>query len=417
MKKYFIFLALIGLLSCQSQDNKAITVPQTKSIAEPPLKPQTPIMGWSSWNNFRVNINEDIIKAQADYMVSSGMASVGYSYVNIDDGFFAGRDSEGNLKIHAERFPNGMKAVADYIHSKGLKAGIYSDAGINTCASYWDKDTIGAGSGLYGHDRKDLTLMLREWNYDFIKIDWCGGDWMDLDEETRYTQIAKVINEIKPSTVYNICRWEFPGKWAPRIADSWRISGDITNEFHSILHIIDLNADLWKYASPGHVNDMDMLQVGRGMSYEEDKAHFSMWCMMNSPLLAGNDLRNMSEETISILTNEELIALNQDPLVYQARRLVDNGDLEVWAKPLIHTTSGKVAVALLNRSDKPATISFALETVGLDASSGYHFRDLWAKKDYQTTTAETQSSEVPPHGVVVLKIEGNSKPFNVFQNK
>lgn len=417
MKKYFIFLALIGLLSCQSHDNKSITVPQTKSIAEQPLKPQTPIMGWSSWNNFRVNINEDIIKAQADYMVSSGMAKVGYSYVNIDDGFFAGRDREGKLKIHAERFPNGMKAVADYIHSKGLKAGIYSDAGINTCASYWDKDTIGTGSGLYGHDRKDLTLMLKEWNYDFIKIDWCGGDWMDMDEETRYTQIANVINEIKPSTVYNICRWEFPGKWAPRIADSWRISGDITNEFHSILHIIDLNADLWKYASPGHVNDMDMLQVGRGMSYEEDKAHFSMWCMMNSPLLAGNDLRNMSEETISILTNEELIALNQDPLVYQARRLVDNGDLEVWAKPLIHTTSGKVAVALLNRSDKTESITFDLDTVGIDIAKGYTYRNLWAKKDYKKTNEKSLSFEVPKHGVVVLKVEGTSKPFNVFQYK
>ncbi|MCR8668715.1 glycoside hydrolase family 27 protein [Aestuariibaculum sp. M13] len=417
MKKYSIFLALIGLLSCQNQDNKNNTIPQKEATIQKPLKPQTPIMGWSSWNNFRVNINEDIIKAQADYMVSSGMVKVGYSYVNIDDGFFAGRDKEGNLKIHTERFPNGMKAVSDYIHSKGLKAGIYSDAGINTCASYWDKDTIGSGSGLYGHDRKDLTLMLKEWNYDFIKVDWCGGDWMNLDEETRYTQIANVINEVKPSTVYNICRWEFPGKWAPRIADSWRISGDITNQFHSILHIIDLNADLWKYASPGHVNDMDMLQVGRGMSYEEDKAHFSMWCMMNSPLLAGNDLRNMSKETIEILTNEELIALNQDPLVYQARRLVDHGDLEVWAKPLVSTMDGKVAVALLNRSNKAATISFDLDIIGIDETKGYTYRNLWEKKDYPQTNLKSLSFQVPKHGVVVLSIEGTSKPFNIFQYK
>lgn len=416
MIKYTLFLPLVILLSCQNQADKKnkITV---KNNTETPIKPQTPIMGWSSWNNFRVNINEDIIKAQADYMVSSGMAEVGYSYINIDDGFFGGRDGHGNLIVHKERFPNGMKVIADYIHSKGLKAGIYSDAGINTCASQWDKDTIGVGAGLLGHDRKDLKLMLKDWNYDFIKVDWCGGDWLGLDEETRYTQIANIINEIKPSTVYNICRWEFPGKWALQIADSWRISGDITNEFHSILHIIDLNADLWKYASPGHVNDMDMLQVGRGMSYDEDKTHFSMWCMMNSPLLAGNDLRSMSDETISILTNKEVIALNQDPLVYQARRLVDNGDLEVWAKPLVSTMSGKVAVALLNRSNKTETITFNLDTVGIDIAKGYTYRDLWAKKDYEKTNEKSLSFEVPKHGVVVLKIEGTSKPFNVFQNK
>lgn len=417
MNKYILLLTLIILMSCQTKGNKEDILASHQDETKYTLKPQTPIMGWSSWNNFHVNINEEIIKAQVDYMVSSGMSETGYSYVNIDDGFFGGRDSKGNLLVHPERFPNGMKVISDYIHSKGLKAGIYSDAGINTCASYWGKDTIGSGSGLFGHDRKDLKLMLKDWNYDFIKIDWCGGDWLGLDEETRYTQIANIIKDIKPGTVYNICRWEFPGEWALQIADSWRISGDITNEFHSILHIIDLNADLWKHAAPGHVNDMDMLQVGRGMSYEEDKTHFSMWCMMNSPLLAGNDLRSMSDETISILTNKEIIALNQDPLVYQARRLVDHGAMEVWAKPLISTMSGKVAVTLLNRSDKTETISFDLTTVGLEASKGYNYRDIWAKKDFEATTKESLSFEVPSHGVIVLTIDGTSKPFNVFQNK
>lgn len=364
-----------------------------------------------------MDINEEVIKAQADFMVSSGMAGAGYAYVNIDDGFFGGRDENGHLLVHPERFPNGMKVISDYIHSKGLKAGIYSDAGINTCASHWDKDTIGVGSGLMGHDRKDLKLMLNDWNYDFIKVDWCGGDWLGLDEETRYTQIANIIKEIKPNTVFNICRWEFPGEWALQIADSWRISGDISNDFNSILHIIDLNADLWKYASPGHVNDMDMLQVGRGMSYEEDKTHFTMWSMMASPLLAGNDLRYMTQETIDILTNKEIIALNQDPLVYQARRLVDHGDLEVWAKPLVSTMSGKVAVTLLNRSDKTANIAFDIDTVGLDPAPGYSYRDVWAKKDYNKTTTKTQTFEVAPHGVIVLVLSGTSKPFNIFQNK
>ena len=160
-----------------------------------------------------------------------------------------------------------------------------------------------------------------------------------------------------------------------------------------------------------------MLQVGRGMSYDEDKTHFTMWCMMNSPLLAGNDLRSMSKQTIEILTNKEIIALNQDPLVYQARRLVDNGDLEVWAKPLVSTMSGKVAVTLLNRSNKTATINFDLKTVGIDASKGFSYRDLWAKKDFASSKNNTVSFEVPKHGVVVLTVDGTSKPFNVFQNK
>lgn len=417
MKTYVLLLAILGFISCKNQEKGMYNPSLSSRKSEAISKPQTPIMGWSSWNNFHVDINEEVIKAQADFMVSSGMADVGYAYVNIDDGFFGGRDANGDLLVHKERFPNGMRVVSDYIHSKGLKAGIYSDAGINTCASHWDKDTIGVGSGLMGHDRKDLKLMLNDWNYDFIKVDWCGGDWLGLDEETRYTQIANIIKEIKPNTVFNICRWEFPGTWALQIADSWRISGDIANDFKSILHIIDLNADLWKYASPGHVNDMDMLQVGRGMTYEEDKTHFTMWCMMNSPLLAGNDLRYMSEQTIVILTNKELIALNQDPLVYQARRLITYGDLEVWAKPLGSTMSGKVAVTLLNRSEKKETISFDLNAVGLDHAEGYTYRDLWAKKDFSNTTKDALNFEVPAHGVVVLTLDGTSKPFNIFQNK
>ncbi|MND46155.1 Alpha-galactosidase A precursor [compost metagenome] len=345
------------------------------------------------------------------------MKDAGYSYVNIDDGFFGGRDGNGQLLVHPVRFPNGMQSIANYIHSKGLKAGIYSDAGINTCGSYWDKDTISTGSGLFGHDQQDLELMLNKWGYDFIKVDWCGGEWMELDEQTRYTAISTIIRAINPKVVYNICRWKFPGAWATHIADSWRISGDINNQYESILKIIDLNADLWKYASPGHVNDMDMLQVGRGMSYEEDKSHFSMWCMMNSPLLAGNDLRKMSKQTIEILTNKEVIALNQDPLVYQARRLVDNGDLELWAKPLYGTMSGMVAIALLNRSSKNDTIVLDLNAVGIDPDKGYIMRDLWSKKDYPFTRDQKQKFEVLPHGVIVLKIKGSMKPFNVFQYK
>ncbi|WP_225872361.1 alpha-galactosidase [Pedobacter frigidisoli] len=236
-----------------------------------------------------------------------------------------------------------------------------------------------------------------------------------MDEELRYRQIATQIKAIKPDAVYNICRWQFPGKWAVEIADSWRISGDINNTFKSVMGIVDLNADLWKYSSSGHVNDMDMLQVGRGMSYDEDKTHFTMWCIMNSPLLLGNDLRNVSKETLSIITNKDIIALNQDALGYQARRLSKENGLEIWAKPLTSTMSGEVAVTLLNRTDKPVFISFDVDSLGINVGNGYILRNLWDAKDQPISKAKTQSFEVPKHGVVVLKIIGKSNPFKIFQ--
>ncbi|WP_430812900.1 MULTISPECIES: glycoside hydrolase family 27 protein [unclassified Carboxylicivirga] len=403
----FLFLMCAALGQAQTKAKQQGLVP----------RPQTPIMGWASWNNYRVNISETIIKAQADAMASNGMKDAGYTYINIDDGFFGGRDEKGNLLVHPTRFPNGMKGLAKYIQRQGLKAGIYSDAGINTCASYWDKDTIGVGMGLYGHEYADLTLMLKDWGYDFIKIDWCGGDWLGLDEEIRYTELSRMIRSIRPDVVFNVCRWQFPGKWVVPIADSWRISPDIGNTFASVMSIVDQNADLWPYAGPGHVNDMDMLQVGRGMSYEEDKTHFTMWCMMASPLIAGNDLTTISEETLSILTNADLIAINQDPLVYQARRVKDEGDIEIWAKPLVSTMSGQVAVTLLNRSSESATIKLDLASIGIDAAAGYSIKDCWENDSRADLKQTTLSYEVKAHGVVVLKIKGSSLPFNFFQSK
>lgn len=378
-------------------------------------RPQTPIMGWASWNNYRVNINEEIIKEQTNAMSENGMKESGYSYINIDDGFFGGRDENGNLLVHQERFPGGMKALAEYIHSKGLLGGIYSDVGINTCASYWDKDTIGVGMGLYGHEYNDLSLMLVDWGYDFIKVDWCGGQWLGLDEEVRYSKIGSIIRQLRPDVVYNVCRWQFPGKWVVNVADSWRISSDIANTFESVMNIVDLNADLWKYAGPGHVNDMDMLQVGRGMTYEEDITHFSMWCMMCSPLLAGNDLTNISKQTLEILTNKELISINQDPLVYQARKVIDNGDTEVWAKPLKSTMSGEVAVALLNRSVSKSDISFSLEKIGLNPAESCEMSDCWTGKKIRKSPEDEIRFLVPGHGVKVFKVNGKRLPYNIFQ--
>ena len=415
LKNAMSFVLTVFILGCGNSVKISVEQAAQRNNESVLVRPQTPVMGWSSWNNFHANINEDIIKAQTDFMVSSGMKRAGYTYINIDDGFFGGRDNDGNLKAHAVRFPNGMKVVSDYIHARGLKAGIYSDAGANTCASHWDKDSIGSGMGLYGHEESDLDRMLRQWNYDFIKIDWCGGNWLGLDEQTSYTLIGNIIRKVRPDAVFNVCRWQFPGKWVVPLADSWRISGDIANTFESVMHIVDLNADLWKYASPGHVNDMDMLQVGRGMTYEEDKTHFSMWCMLNSPLLAGNDLRNMSKETISILTNKDLISLNQDPLVYQARRIGNKGQHEVWAKPLISTMSGQVAVALLNRANEEANIHFEPDSLGLQVAQGYTMRDLWTKKEFGTSYSKEITVSVPAHGIIVLKLQGVARPFNVFQ--
>jgi len=411
-KKFcFIFILLAGcFFDSFTADTSGVL--ERKRICR-----KKPVMGWASWNHYRIHIHEDIIKAQADFMAESKLKEAGYTYINIDDGYFGGRDENGCLISYDKRFPGGMKALAEYIHDKGLNAGIYTDAGINTCASYWDKDTLGTGVGLFGHEYEDLYLFLKEWDYDFVKVDWCGGDWLGLDEQMTYTKIGRIIREIKPEAVFNVCRWKFPGKWVLDAADSWRISGDIENKFESILRIIDINADLWQYASKGHYNDMDMLQVGRGMSFEEDKTHFTMWCVMHSPLLLGNDLTNMDDKILEMVTNKEIIALNQSDFVYQARRIDRQGDLEIWAKPLVSTMSGEIAVVLLNRSSENSVIDFPLNMGGIDFLQGYTVRDLWEKKDYPVSTDSVLSFPVAAHGVVVLKIKGKSLPYNVFQYK
>ena len=358
-----------------------------------------PIMGWSSWNHFHINIDEKIIREQADAMISSGMYKAGYRFINIDDGYFGGRNSDGNLLTDTKKFPSGMRALTDYIHARKLKAGIYSDAGKNTCGSKYDNDPNGIGVGMYGHVERDCNLFFNDWKFDFLKVDWCGGDWMGLDEETEYTKIIHAVKSINPEIVFNICRWQFPGEWAIKLADSWRISGDIRENFSSILRIIDLNADLHQYSSPGHYNDMDMLQVGRGMTYDEDKTHFSMWCMMNSPLLAGNDLRDMTRETIEILTNKEIIALNQDKGFRQATRLLREGDIEIWVKPLGKTGKQK-AIAIMNRGEKTGQTALTPEKIGVSSTS--KLRDLWLHENIGKL-GKSRTLTIPKHGIVVLK--------------
>jgi alpha-galactosidase len=362
---------------------------------------KTPIMGWSSWNNFQVNINEKIIRGQADAMISSGLYQAGYRFVNIDDGYFGGRRQNGELFADSLKFPSGMKSLADYIHSKGLKAGIYTDAGSNTCGSIYNADKNGIGVGIYGHIKGDCDLFFKQWGYDFLKVDWCGGEKQKLDEKTEYLSILNEVKNINKEIVFNVCRWTFPGEWAIKTADSWRISGDIVSTFESICKIIDKNAGLAKYASPGHFNDMDMLQVGRGMSYEEDKSHFSMWCMMVSPLLAGNDLRSMTKETIEVLTNKELIAINQDSACLQAERIIKDGKTEVWVKALGKKDGKAKAIAVFNRGESPISYTLQSDVAGLSRKASV--RDLWMHKDLGKLGNGIKVN-VPKHGIIVLRI-------------
>lgn len=367
-----------------------------------------PIMGWSSWNTYRVNINEDLIKKQADAMVSQGLKEVGYSFVNVDDGFFGYRDEKGVLHAHAERFPNGMKPIADYIHSLGLKAGLYSEAGANTCGSIWDADKNGIGVGLYGYERQDADLFFNQWGFDFIKIDYCGaGQQLELDEKERYTTIVNAIREVCDRNIsLNICRWAYPGTWVKDLARSWRISGDIAPTWGLIKHIISKNLYLSAFAGNGHYNDMDMLEVGRGLKPEEDETHFGLWCIMSSPLMIGCDLTTIPEATLKLLTNPELIALNQDPLGLQAYvAQYENGGYTLVKD--IKQKRGKVrAVALYNPTETICSFRIPLST--LELSGKTKIRDLVLRKD-ERPVQDFIMFDVVPHGVKILRVEGEKR--------
>ena len=364
-----------------------------------------PVMGWSSWNTYRIHINEALIKKQADAMVSQGLKEAGYLYVNVDDGFFGWRDENGKLQTHPERFPNGLKCVADYIHSKGLKAGIYSDAGSNTCGSIWDKDPNGVGVGLYGHEKQDADLFFNEWGFDFIKIDYCGaGQSLALEEQKRYTEIRQAIDAVCNRNIsLNICRWAFPGTWAKDLARSWRISADITPKWESIKYIIGKNLYLSAYAGGGHYNDMDMLEIDRGMSLEEERTHFGIWCIMSSPLMIGCNMRTIRDESLEIIKNEEIIALNQDPLGMQAKVVAYSGAGIVLAKPLQEKWGTIRAIAMYNPSDSETTMKVAFKDLCLEGEVA--IRDLWKHKDLGIFKNEYET-KVPAHGVVMLKAEG-----------
>ncbi|MBO5336796.1 MAG: alpha-galactosidase [Lachnospiraceae bacterium] len=376
---------------------------------------KTPIMGWASWNCFHTDISEERLKEQARALVDTGLAECGYTYLNMDDGFFGGRDEQGVLHFHKERFPNGIKPVADYAHELGLKAGIYSEAGDNTCGHYYDHEgNNGKNVGLFGHEEQDLRMYLVENGFDFIKVDWCGGVRLGLNDEEQYTKIGKIIDRIRLDTgreiVYNICRWQFPGSWAAKVADSWRTGADICPIFSSVVHQLDMIKPLARYCSPGHVNDLDMMQIGNGLTHEEEKSHFAMWCMMSTPLMIGCDLTKIKEETLAILKNEELIALNQDSACKQAYVIKEfrneNGELlgEIWLKELGEGGTEK-AVAFLNRSGCRLSMELSLEEAGL-LGEILEIRDLWEHTDCECK--KTISVEAEPHGTLVYRIKSET---------
>ena len=373
-----------------------------------------PTMGWSSWNTFGINISESLIKQQADAMVSKGYKAAGYTFINIDDGYFGGRDADGHLLIHPQRFPNGMKGVVDYIHKKGLKAGIYSDAGKNTCASMFGGDKIGEGVGLLNHEDDDANFWFNTLGFDFIKVDFCGGspghnkEGLKLNEEQRYRKIWNAIQNTGRTDVrMNICRWAFPGTWASEVSTSWRTTGDINCSWNSVKSILKENFYLSAFCGPLSFNDMDMLEVGRGLSTEEDKTHFGMWCIMDSPLLIGCDMRTTSETAQKLMCNKELIALNQDTLFQQAYVVKRDGELYTLVKD-IEVLNGKVrAVALLNLSDasKVMTLNFA----DVDLGGKVQMRDLFYRRNLAEQDTTAFEVRVPAHGCKIYRLEAEER--------
>lgn len=370
---------------------------------------KTPIMGWASWNCFRTNITEESLKAQIDALKATGLDKCGYTYFNIDDGFFGGRDKNGVLQFHKERFPNGIKVIADYAHQNGLQAGIYSDGGDKTCGHYYDNEgENGNNVGLYNHEEQDLKMYFEDFGFDFIKVDWCGGLNLGLDEKEQYTKISKIIDDIRERTgrciVYNICRWHFPGEWAAEIADSWRTGADITPDFNSVINQIDNIKPLKKFCSPSHTNDLDMMQLGNGMSIEEEKTHFAMWCMMSTPLMIGCDLTKISDSTLEILKNDELIAINQDKACKQAYVIKefrkDKLLGEIWVKEL--SDSNEKAIAFLNRSEQPLDMDLLLKDAGM-CGKILSVRNLCEHCDMEV--ADNINIAVKPHGAVVFRIK------------
>ncbi|MFL6127036.1 NPCBM/NEW2 domain-containing protein [Actinophytocola sp.] len=356
----------------------------------------TPAMGFNNWNatNCRAEFNEQMVRQIADIFVSRGLRDAGYTYVNIDDCWaLPNRDGAGNLVPDPARFPNGIKAVADYVHGKGLKFGIYTSAGTRTC------NELGF-PGAIGHERQDANLFA-SWGVDYLKYDNCG-DHLGQSAQQRYTAMRDALLATGRPILFSICEWgsNAPWDWAQPVGNSWRTTDDIADNWNSMLGIFKSNAALAVNAQRGGWNDPDMLEVGNGgMTDTEYRSHFSLWAMMNAPLLIGSDLRSVGQGTYDILTNRDVIALDQDGLGVQANEIANAGGHHVLTKPL---DNGDVAVALFNETGSTATFGTTAGAAGLGNATSYQLRDLWTKA--VTTSTGTISASVPAHATVVYRV-------------
>jgi alpha-galactosidase len=373
-------------------DLERLPIPPLRDLPDNGLA-RTPPMGWNSWNHFATAFDDATVRAIADAMVESGMRDAGYHYVNIDDGWQGRRDASGRITSNS-RFPD-MKALADYVHARGLKLGIYSSPGPRTCAYY---------DGSYGHEEQDARTFA-EWGIDYIKYDWCSARAIYREDEMRavYQKMGEALRTTGRDIVYSLCQYGLADvwKWGPLVGGNlWRTTGDIVDDWRTVSWIGFAQNELAPYARPGHWNDPDMLEVGNGgMTDVEYRTHMSLWALLAAPLLAGNDLRKMTPGTIAILTHAEVIAIDQDPLGRQGRRVSATGPSEIWMREL---AGGRRAVGLFNRADAPATIAVRWAELGL--APGPRVRDVWTGTDLGTL-ADGHSVEVAAHGVALLLVE------------
>jgi len=400
MKLKFLFALLIvscAKLYAQKYDGLAMTPP----------------MGWNSWNTFQTKISDSLVRGIADVMVSSGMKDAGYTYLVLDDGWMAmDRDKiTGDLVPDPKKFPNGMKVLVDYVHAKGLKFGLYNCAGTKTCAGY---------PGTRGYEYQDARFYA-SLGIDYLKFDWCNTDGINAKEA--YATMSKALKLAGRPIVFSLCEWgtNKPWEWAENVGELWRTTGDISALFDGyidhgtwkqlgVMPIADLQNGLRKYAGPGHWNDPDMLEVGNGMSVAEDRSHFSLWCMLAAPLIAGNDLRKMTKETNAILTNKEIIAVDQDAAGMEGFLYKSKDSLEIYVKPL---SNDDWAVCFLNRSHTPMKVNFNWKTEVITDTlfkktmnaneHTYKIRNLWAMSN-MGDTQKPLTAMLPSHDVIVVRL-------------
>ena len=353
----------------------------------------TPPMGWNSWNHFACKVTAADVRAAADAMASNGMKDAGYIYVNIDDCWQGTRDDKGVIRSN-DRFGD-IKALADYVHSKGLKIGIYSSPGPKTCAGY---------EGSYGHEAQDAR-QYAAWEIDYLKYDWCSAEKVYQPEQLQevYTKMHDALQKTGRPIVFSLCEYGYGlvWRWGASVGGNlWRTTEDISDSYNRMSVIGFQQNGLEKYAGPGHWNDPDMLEVGNGdMKHDEYITHMTLWCILAAPLLAGNDLSKMDPDSLAILTNKEVIGVDQDVKGIQGHRISEEGPLEVWAKPLV---DGGYAVGLFNRGEWENPITVNLAEVGIDKAA--QVRDLWAHKDLGKFTGKF-TAQVPKHGAVLIEVK------------